>query len=356
MLQLTAPGGRLGMVMPSGFLADHGCGDLRRHLFERCSIDAVLGFDNRDAVFPIHRGLHFALITLTTGGATRELRARFGLHSAAFLEDVPDAGEIPGSVRVPIDLIERFSGATLAVPELESERDRAILARVLAAAPPLADANGWHGRFGRELNATDDRRHFGVSGLPVLEGKHLQPYAVRVGEATQFIEAERASALLGSRGRIDRPRLGYREVASSTNRLTLIAAVLPAGTATTHTIFCLREPADESFQWYLCGIFNSFIANYIVRLRGGTHLPAATIHRLPVPVIARDSQTFARIGALSRIADTSLEARAEIHARSAMAYGLDLDDFAHVLSSFPLVDAAERKAALAAFRGLEDGI
>ncbi len=356
MLQLTAPGGRVGMLVPSGFLADHGCADLRRHLFERCSIDAVLGFDNRDAIFPIHRGLHFSLITLTTAGATRELRARFALRSAAFLEEVPDAGEIPGSIRIPVDLISRFSGATLAVPELESERDRAILARILAAAPALADADGWNARFGRELNATDDRPLFGASGLPILEGKHLEPFAARVGDATQFIDAERAAALLGSRSRIDRPRLGYREVASSTNRLTLIAAVLPAGTVSTHTIFCLREPSDESFQWYLCGIFNSFVANYIVRLRGGTHLPAATIHQLPVPVVARDGDTFTRVSTLARTAGASVEARAEIHARSARAYGLDGDDFAHVLSSFPLVDTAERSAALAAFRRLEDGI
>src|SRR6185295_8392931 len=80
-----------------------------------------------------------------------------------------------------------------------------------------------------------------------------------------------------------RPRLAYREVASATNRLTLIAAIVPAGAVTTHTIFCLREPLEVERQWYLCGVFNSYAANYCVRLRGGTHVPAAVIQRLPVP-------------------------------------------------------------------------
>src|SRR4029079_18922 len=48
MLQICAPGGRIGVVMPSVFLADHGCADLRRQVFGRCSVDAVLGFDNRE--------------------------------------------------------------------------------------------------------------------------------------------------------------------------------------------------------------------------------------------------------------------------------------------------------------------
>ena len=356
MLQLLAPRGRIGMLMPWGLLADHGSGDLRRHLFEHTDIDAVLGFDNREALFPIHRGLRFTMLTATAGSSSSELRTRFGLHTAAELEDVPDSGEVPGSVRVPLSLIRRFSGEDLAVPDLEQERDRAILARMLAAAPALADRGGWGVRFGRELNATDDRPHFGARGLPVLEGKHLDPFLARAGDATQFIEQAIAERVLGGRSRIDRPRLGYREVAASTNRLTLIAAIIPAWVVTTHTIFCARGTDDEELQWYLCGIFNSFAANYLARLRGGTHVPAAAIHRLPVPVVARDSHAFARIASLSRVAADNEEARAELHARSAVLYRLDTDDFAHVLRSFPIVAPAERERALAALRRMTDAI
>ena len=39
-----------------------------------------------------------------------------------------------------------------------------------------------------------------------------------------------------------RPRLAYRDVAGATNQLTLIAALLPAGCVSTHTVFCLRTP------------------------------------------------------------------------------------------------------------------
>ena len=356
MLGLTACCGRIGMLMPSGLLADHGCARLRRQLFERHAVDAIFGFDNRDALFPIHRGLRFTLLTATAGGSTAEVRARFGIRSATVLDDVPDIGEVPESVRIPLTLVRGFSGESLALPELVHERDRAILARVLAASSPLAGSESWAASFGRELNATDDRPHFGSTGLPILEGKLIEPFHARVEDAACFIEHGVASRLLAHRARIERPRLGYREVASSTNRLTLIAAMIPAGTVTTHTIFCMREPRHEDVHWYLCGIFNSFVANYLIRLRGGTHVPASVIHQLPVPAPPRASAAFAAIAALSRVAADDAAARAEIHARAAIAYGLDEEDVAYVLQTFPLVPEHERRAALDEFCRLRDGL
>ena len=355
MLELAAPAGRVGMLMPSGLLTDHGCAALRAHLFERCTVDAVLGFDNREALFPIHRGVRFSLITASNGGATSDLQTRTGLRSAAdILDDVPDEGGVPGSVRIPLTLVRRFSGPGLAIPDLPQTRDREILARVLSSAPQLGTAEGWQARFGRELNATDDRGHFGPAGLPVLEGKLIDAFVARPDEAQQFIDPLVARRLLGSRSRVGRPRLGYREVAASTNRMTLIAAVIPATCVTTHTIFCMREPAAESLHWFLCGVFNSFVANYLVRLRGGTHVPAAVIHQLPVPVPPRDSDAFKVIVSLSRAAAGDAAVRAELQARVTRAYGLDERDLVHVLATFPLVPEDERNAALDAFRRVRD--
>jgi len=365
MLRLAAPGGRVGMLMPSGLLADHGCAALRAFLFDRCAIDASVGFDNRDAIFPIHRGVRFSLLTATKGGSTPILPAISGWRSPDALDDVPDEGSIGGSVHVPVPLIRRFSGDGLAVPELRNERDREILARVLAVAPPLGSIDGWHARFGRELNATDDRPHFGRRGIPVLEGKLIDPFRVRIDEASVFVDAAVARRLLGRRARIDRPRLGYREVAAATNRLTLIAAVIPPHAVTTHTIFCMRAPGppgppgDEDLHWFLCGVFNSFVANYLVRLRGGTHVPATVIHRLPVPAPPRHSAAFRAIARLARElsqGDAPLATQSELQARVARAYSIDGDGLAHVLDTFPLVPAPERQAALDAFSTVEDAI
>ena len=111
----------------------------------------------------------------------------------------------------------------------------------------------------------------------------LEPFRVHVANAANWISRSTARRLLQGRAAFDRPRLGYREVAASTNRLTLIAAIVPADVVTTHTIFCLKDPLDLHAQWFLCGIFNSFVANYLVRLRGGTHVTASIVASLPDP-------------------------------------------------------------------------
>jgi hypothetical protein len=347
MLRLARPGGRVGMVMPAGLLADVGCGELRRHLFDACEVDAVMAFDNRDGLFPIHRGVRFALITATTGGTTDELRLVGGLRDAAVLDDMPDDGPPPGCVRIPMPMLETFGGPGRAVPDLQSDLARAVLARILAAGPALDSPRGWHAHFGRELNATDDRGLFGGRGLPVLEGKLLEPFHARVDAATAFIDRRTAVRRLGKRAAIDRWRLGYREVASATNRLTLIAAMIPPGVVTTHTIFCLREPLDETSQWFLCGVFNSYVANYCVRLHGGTHVPAAVIQQLPVPFETAAGDVGA-IAALAReVAETANpDAAARLQAEVAQLYALTREEFAHVLSTFPLIAPAARAAAL----------
>jgi hypothetical protein len=132
--------------------------------------------------------------------------------------------------------------------------------------------------------------------------------------------------------------------------------MIPAGTVTTHTIFCLKELLDPDAQWFLCGMFNSFVANYLVRLHGGTHVTASIISSLPMPMPTRDSASFVRITTLARaLAEPGdrADAYVELQAHAGRLYGCSPADFSHVLDTFPLVDSRIRHACHAAFRTLE---
>ena len=353
MLQLVRPGGRLGAVMPSGLTADHGCARLRETLIERCRIDSLVGFENREAIFPIHRGVRFVLLTAEAHRPGNAFCARFAMRSVSALDDVPDEGPIPGGTVISTSLLRAFSGPGLAIPELAGVRDREILVRIIGTAPALGSKEGWDIHFGRELNGSEDRHHFGGTGLPVLEGKLIQPFAVQVDRARQHIEPAIARKILGSRAAFNRPRLGYREVAASTNRLTLIAAIIPANAVTTHTIFCVRGVLDDTLQWFLCAVFNSFVANYLVRLRGGTHVTAAAIDQLRVPKPVQSDASFRAIAALARRLSRRPEDRdtyVALQARAAALYSLSNEEFDHVLGTFPLVPIGIRDACAAAYR------
>src|SRR6185295_11448125 len=105
---------------------------------------------------------------------------------------------------------------------------------------------------------------------------------------------------------------------------TLIAAVLPGGCVSTHTVFCLRTPLPPSAQHFLCGLFNSFVVNYLVRLRVTTHVTTGTVEQLPIPTAAAAPAAFHEIAALAHLLARRADApaRARLNARVAALYQL----------------------------------
>jgi hypothetical protein len=251
--------------------------------------------------------------------------------------------------------------------------DLSIAEKAVSLFPPLGGAGGWNAAFGRELNATDDRAAFQPLGrrdrerhdvrsvrlqpdrdrLPVVDGKHLEPFRVALDSVTRTIGAADARRLLRS-DHHEHPRLAYRDVASATNKLTLIAAVLPPGCVSTHTVFCLRRPPlSLDTQYFLCGLFNSLVVNYLVRLRVTTHVTTATVERLPIPVRDTCPAVFREIAALARRLSKRFDAGtfAQLNARAARLYQLSTGELEHVLSTFPLISIEDRVAALKLFSG-----
>lgn len=361
-LQIARPGGRIGFVLPSGVVSDAGSASLRRHLFDRADVDTVVGLDNRAGIFPIHRSVRFVLLTATTGEPTERIACRFGVTDPEQLDALDEAGR--GAPAFPVSLarsfLARVSGADdLALPEVPGAIDLRIVEKISASHPWLSSPEGWRARFGRELNATDDRAAFvpatGSRGSrPVLEGKQIAPFRVALDQSTHQLRETAAFTTRVPR----RARLAYRDVASATNRLTLIAAIVPARAVTTHTLFCLRTPLSRERQLLLCALLNSFVANYLVRLRVNTHVTIAITSRLPVPVVAEDDPIAVRLTDLARAlsdATTPVEAMseyAELQALVAALYGLAREEFEHVLGTFPLIPLSVREAALAVFNAL----
>jgi len=355
-LSLTRTGGRLGLVMPSGLIADHGSARLRRMLWSRCNVEAIIGFDNKEAIFPIHRSVRFLLLTGTAGEATTSIGCRLGEVDPTILEQ-PDDESANASwfpVRLSPSLLHRLSGDDMSVPDVRTAVDLAIAEKAAALFPPISDHRGWRAQFGRELNATDDRGAFQQAGhgLPIIEGKLIEPHRVHVGDARLSITSREARRRLGDRHQ--RWRLAYRDVASATNRRTLIAALLPPGTVSTHTVFCLRTALPIAAQRFLCGMFNSLVVNFLVRLRVTTHVTTAIVERLPIPREDDAGALYDEIGsmtrALSRRNDSALEGR--LNAVVAKLYQLTLEEFRHVLSTFPLIPEKDRDDAITEFARL----
>jgi len=356
-LSLLKPGGRFGLVVPSGFASDQSSQALRRLVFSTSAVDGLVGFDNRQTAFPVHRSVRFLLMTGTYGRQTDRIGVRFGEVDPAVLESEA-ALSGPRDAWFPLQLtpalLERLSGEGLAIPNLRTRFDLVIAERASALFPPLGDPSGWHARFGRELNASDDRdllQSPGIGRVPVIEGKQIEPFHVRRADARFGANARDLASRLGRR--VDRPRLAYRDVASATNRVTLIAAILPGRCVSTHTVFCLKTALPPVAQHALCALFNSLIVNYLVRLRVTTHVTTAIVEGLPLPPLADHGAVLERLAQLARRLRRGFvrDAFAQLNATVARLYQLSRDELDYVLETFPLVEQADRDAVRRAFYG-----
>jgi len=357
-LQLTRPGGRLGLILPSGLATDHGSAVLRRALLDATAIDRLIGFDNRRGIFPIHRDVRFLLLTATRSGYTERLSCSFGRTKVEWLDGLPDAAAHDPADARPIvisrSLLSECDPEHLRIPLLAGANDLGILANIVATVPPLGSERGWGIAFGRELNATDDRRHFVARAqtsarqvLDVIEGKHVEPFRLRRHTSALVVPISVARSLLDAARTFERRRLAYRDVASATNRLTLIAALLPPGTVSTHTLFCLKTRLGAASQYCLLALLNSLVANYLVRLQVTTHVTSALMARLPVPRLRAGEPVFRELVALARsLEKTGLENNPEAYVRlntiSAQLYGLTQEQYEHVVGTFPLLPESLR--------------
>ena len=347
MLQLVRTGGRIGCLLPGGILADHGAAALRRHLFDRADIDRITVFDNRDALFPIHRSMRIVAVTGQRGSATTAVLVDEG-ESTSGRRRTSTSGSEPRLLSRA--MLRRASGESEAIPSVRSAAELAVLERLIQA-PRLG--GGWRLRFGRELNATEDRHLFrdgsagDVDALHVVDGKHMKPFTVRPPD-TPWIAAADAKRVLP-----DAPwehwRLAYRDVSSATNTRSLICALLPPGCVSTHTLFCLRTRAPLSVQVYLCGMLNSLVADWFVRRFLASHVTTRLIAHVPVPlVIARDTRRRRVVRLATRLLRASDDADAFIalQAEAAGLYGLDRTAMTTVLGDFPRLPDQIREGAL----------
>jgi hypothetical protein len=355
-LSIARSGGRVGLVLPWGLAVDDGATALRARLFDDSTTDTIVGLDNANGIFPIHRGLRFLVIVTSPGGRTREVRARFGVRTNEEIASLADAhddgrdGQSSYPVRLSPALIVSMSGPARRVPDARHPDDLELLDSLARSHPRLGDLQGWNVQFGRELNLTEDRASFGARGLPVIEGKHIRPFAVDIRSPQFRIERVSANQLLPSAS-FDRPRLAYRDVSGVANRLSLIAAIIPPGVVTTHTLFCLRTARPIEEQHFLCGLFNSYVLNSVVRLLMGGHLTTSLVESLPVPRWI-GSRRQRRIGHLARRLSqrpTSQRMNALLQAAVARLYDIDAAAFRRLLGGFPLVPVEDRELTLEAF-------
>ena len=396
---LLRDGGQCGIVIPSGIYTDLGAKQLRTMLFEQAQVNGLFCIENRKEVFEnVQRSYKFVVLTFAKGGRTKSFPAAFMRHDVAELARFPKQGAID----ISVDLVKRLSPDSLSVMEFKNETDVTICKKALRF-PLLGEAveGKWSFALTREFDMTNDSYLFknasGKDRLPLYEGKLIHQFTHMWDTELRYwvTENEARQSLLGRREvdsgqKLDYQahRLGVRSIGRTTDSRTLIVGPIPAGVFCGNSILVLKRNAairpeiQNTEVLMLQGVLNSFVVDYYIRQMVSANLNMFFIYQLPVPRLTTKDAAFAPIvdraarlicitpefdGLAKGVGLSShkkgatdpterAKLRAELDALVGHLYGLTEEEFAYILTTFPLVPDPLKVAAQNAYRDVKRGI
>jgi hypothetical protein len=372
----------------NGFHTNQSATGLRQHLIGQKQLKRVYGFINKKQLFEISTGQRFDLVCGTTRECCKEFAVCFGLTDDAVLfADLPAR-----SLRYDAKFIEQLSPNSWTLPELSTVEDYEVTRRCYSSSMlfgswlELQSTNP-----GEELHSSKQSARFG--NTEDLAPRGNDPRLIPIEELT-----EKGIWPLHEKGTFDaftdicqeRPRycvrletfvkevdrlksctyyrVAHRAAIHASESFKSVFAVLPPGVLVAHSAVVEKTPwlHPASSALVCCSVANSLPFNLVARQFVGLNLSKFIRDSLPWPKQKGERDHFLSHSALrltcnhagyaplwiEQLGDTwrepkppltwpvlateneRWEARAVIDAVVADAYGLNRDQYAHVLSTF----------------------
>ncbi len=389
--RLLRPDGFLGYVVPSGIYSDLGTKQLRQLLFENGRMIVMAGLSNVRGAFPsIDSRFKFTLLAVQKGGTTTAFPVTFriGYEDYPKLRDDFNRDDVLRAVlydkkayfQMSIETISKFAPDNLTLMEFKSLRSYHLINKLYSENQHLGEKmdDKAEVQMRQEINTTNDRNLLETSSisagaeskrLPLYEGKMIHQFDAFFAEPQYWIDEKRGAERLKNKTGTDYQhyRLAFRDIARSTDERTLISTILPQNVFANHKLPVMRvldNPNYHKIMLYMCGLFNSYILDFLIRQKVSTNISFFHIYSLPMPRIDDTHPLFAPIvrlsaqlvcvhpefdalwGSLGAVVATSKPAitpdhravvRRELDATIAHLYGIEHHEYQDLLKAFPLV-------------------
>jgi hypothetical protein len=351
--------------VPEGLYNGANATAIRHELFSAFHLERLGGFENTKGIwFPsVHTAMKFCAYVAWKGGTTDRFLASFRVNSSEKLQTFVSGK----GLSIPVPIVAEFSPDAMAVMEFAAQSEIDVCAKMYGRYPKFgAEVDGVPYRhYMAEVHMGNSRDLFseGDDGLPVFEGRMIDAYDYRAkgyvsGRGRSAVWADLPFGSLAKdiqpqwrillehipeklAGRIDHYRIGFGDVASPTNQRGLIAALLPGGCVSGHSVPTIEFPnADAEYLLLWLGVANSFAMDFLVRPKVSLHMTYTIMDSLPFPRDFRSTPSAAAVA--HRVC-------------SLCAVGMEMEGFrqsavASGILSFTsdVVDDLDRRAALAA--------
>ena len=372
---LLTKGGVLAVVVPSAILTNEGAKDLRKALLNM-RIVSIYEFENRRRLFPeVHASYKFVLLTVSNTNPSSGFDAAFYLHHITSLDGKTEQEKF---LSMPVELIHLTSPNVLAVPEVRSSKDVDILNYLYKRHKCVRDGLD-NGKYTidmvREFDRTNDSRLFRRDGRgwPLIEGKNFHQFIpdysqpeFSVSQKKGLEKTNRISLYKNRNNAIhSHPRLTFRNVASSTNIRTMISCIMPPCRFYAHSCSLVVLHNNDKILLgqkyyknilYLTAVFNSMTFDYLIRIKTNINLSFFIIKGVAIPddIHSEIVQNIIKISGMLTMQDENfkdmartlqqktkkitlndrINITAKLDALVAHCYGLDKQQYEHILSTF----------------------
>jgi hypothetical protein len=303
-------GGHMAILVPSGLYTDEGCFPLRQMFFQQSQIDSLYCFENRwpEVFSAVHNSFKFITFATCKGGSTESFRCAFMQHDPTRLELIEESAP-----RVTLDQVSRFSPTALGLMEFNNQADVDVIDRIYGQWPLLGNEvkGTWNATFDAGFHMTNDSDIFEVisgciaeSHQRLWEGKHIWLFDSEFDQPTNQIRRKAGRDRLGKNAWASECyRVGFRDVAASTNERTLISTIVSPGFCnnklptiqTQHVKAPSRYPTPAEAA-YLTAVFASIVCDFVIRKKVTNNMNFFYMKTLPIPRLssgdARDTTYF----------------------------------------------------------------
>ena len=345
--------GYCGMIVPSGLHTDAGTKGLRELIFDQGVVKELISFENKEGIFPsIHRSFKFDSIIYQKTGQT-------SIFLAAFMQSKVDINDF-SVLYLDWNQLKIFSPCSWSIIEFKTVKDIDITKKMFRYPPLSKDIpNSWKFRLIRELDVTINSNLFNQEnkGYRVYEGKMIEQFNNHFADPRYWIADNNIPERLSKKYGLLEPKLVFRSIAASTNRRTMIATILPRDVLCANSLTMIESYNKEGIRiikeedlFYLCGIFNSFIFDYLLRLKVTTNINMFFIYDMPVPRASSINKEYLNIVEdVKQILilnndvkqeknddpkDQIIRLLSNIEINVSKLYGLDNEDLNYILETF----------------------
>lgn len=401
---LLRTGGSTSVVVPSGFHGNAGSAGVRRLYFMKMTTTHIISFINTKKIFEIDSRVRFCLVC-----ATKETKEDYEIRAGFYLTEIDNVFNEEDLSLYSRRFISDVGGPFLIFFEPRDKKSEKILRRVFSGRVKLGDWLAGHKvqpstselpMMGREyflpapsgdIRGSDLVAVMADEGKVILhEGKTIHQYTDLWGRGPRYVVDYNAISRVYPHWNYlaQYYRVGYRAISASTNERTAICSLMPPPSMSSRKIAsdvaASKHPYASSLQ--LCGVFNSYSLDFFLRSMTQTDASLFIVKRIPIPEFCLKAISFICHTALRLVCnhkgyealwrdqlgdhwregsppftwpvlagdDARWRLRAAVDAVVAKAYGLDRDDYAHILSGFSHRSYPEAPGlCLAAFDELE---